>query len=169
MIELTEEPYDGEVGLRFLDALAGEVAIRYADHEAGMTPAEREADNAEYRAEVRPEMVTRPSGAFVVAWLDGEPVGCGAVRPLHGRAGIGEIKRMYTSPIARRRGVSRTVLDRLESIASELGYRRLQLETGTPQPEAIGLYESAGWHLIEPYGHYKDAPTSRCFAKDLPA
>ncbi len=53
--------------------------------------------------------------------------------------------------------------------AIELGYGRLQLETGTPQPEAVALYESAGWHRIEPYGSSQDEPTSRCFAKDLAA
>lgn len=167
MIELTEEPYGGELGRRFLEALATEVDHRYADQLGEMTPAEQEADKTDYRAEVTPEMVTRPHGAFVVAWLDGQPIGCGAVRPLQRRPGVGEVKRMYTSPDARRRGVSRAVLDHLEGIAVELGYRRLQLETGTPQPEAIALYESAGWQAIEPYGHYRDAPTSRCFAKDL--
>jgi GNAT superfamily N-acetyltransferase len=167
VIELTEEPYDGPLGQRFLAALVEEVNLRYADAIAGMTPAEREADNAAYAVEVTPQMVTRPSGAFVVAWLDAEPVGCGAVRALRDQPGVGEIKRMYTDPAARRRSVSRMVLARLEAIAVELGYHRLQLETGTPQPEAIGLYESAGWHRIEPYGLYRDAPTSRCFAKDL--
>ena len=74
---------------------------------------------------------------------------------------------MYTAPTARRRGISRALLGRLEEIASDLGYRRLQLETGTGQPEAMALYESAGWHRITPYGHYKDSPDSVCFAKEL--
>lgn len=167
MIELTEEPYDGAVGHGFLVALADEVRQRYADQFSEMTPTEQEDDNAAYRVEVTAEMLTRPRGAFVVAWRDGEAIGCGGVRRLQDRPGVGEVKRMYTSPAARRLGVSRTVLARLESIAVELGYGRLQLETGTPQPEAMALYESAGWHAIEPYGHYRDAPTSRCFAKDL--
>jgi hypothetical protein len=42
------------------------------------------------------------------------------------------------------------------------------LETGVRQPEAIALYESAGYDAIEPYGFYKNAPLSRCYAKDLP-
>jgi GNAT superfamily N-acetyltransferase len=74
---------------------------------------------------------------------------------------------MYTAPEARRRGVSRAVLERLELIAAELGYRRLRLETGTAQPEAVALYESHGWERITPYGRYKDSPSSVCFAKDL--
>jgi GNAT superfamily N-acetyltransferase len=167
VVELTEEPYDGPLGRRFLAALVDEVDCRYGGAEIGITPSMREAANAEYAAEVTPEMVARPTGVFLVAWVDGEAVGCGALRALHGVAGVGEIKRMYTDPAGRRRGVSRAVLERLEAIAVELGYERLQLETGTPQPEAIALYTSSGWHPIEPYGHYKDAPTSRCFAKDL--
>jgi hypothetical protein len=51
----------------------------------------------------------------------------------------------------------------------ELGYRRLVLETGTAQPEALELYATAGWEGIEPYGYWKDSPTSLCFAKDLPS
>ena len=167
MIELTEEPFDGPEGRRLIEAMVQEVNERYAHLAEGMTPAEHEAADEEYRLSVTAEMVTRPAGAFVVAWLDGVAVGCGAVRGLHGSPGIGEIKRMYTAPEARRRSVSRIVLARLEEIAVELGYERLQLETGTPQPEAVALYASAGWHLIEPYGSYQDAPTSRCFAKVL--
>jgi GNAT superfamily N-acetyltransferase len=78
------------------------------------------------------------------------------------------VKRMYTVPTARRRGVSRLILERLEGIATELGYARLQLETGTEQPEALALYDSAGWVRITPYGRYKEDPTSVCYAKDLP-
>ena len=54
----------------------------------------------------------------------------------------------------RRRGISRAILARLEAEAAGLGYRRLQLETGLRQPEAIALYESAGYHRIPDYGQY---------------
>jgi GNAT superfamily N-acetyltransferase len=89
------------------------------------------------------------------------------VKPLDSDPSVGEIKRMYTRPRARRRGLSRLLLVELEARASALGYRRLQLETGTQQPEAMALYESHGWYRIEPYGHYKDSPQSVCFAKEL--
>jgi GNAT superfamily N-acetyltransferase len=84
-----------------------------------------------------------------------------------GQPGVGEVKRMYVVPTARRRGVSRRLLTGLEARAADLGYERLLLETGTPQPEAIALYESAGWDRIAPYGHWKDSPSSVCFGKDL--
>ena len=82
-------------------------------------------------------------------------------------AGVGEIKRMYTRPEARRRGIARTLLAALEVRAVGLGYRRLVLETGTKQPEAMTLYEALGYAPIAPYGQYKDFPDSRCFAKAL--
>ena len=47
------------------------------------------------------------------------------------------------------------------------GYRRVVLETGLAQPEAIALYESEGYGPIDGFGHYKDAPLSLSFAKDL--
>jgi putative acetyltransferase len=112
-------------------------------------------------------MVRPPLGTFLVAWLDGTPAGCGALKPLDSDPTVGEIKRMYTAPSARRQGVSRRLLEHLERAAAELGYRRIQLETGLAQPEAMALYESHGWHRITPYGHYKHSPQSVCFATDL--
>lgn len=166
MIELTEEPYDGEVATTLVAALLVDINERYAHEIADMTEAEAAEDDREYLAEVTPELVSRPLGAFVVARLDGRPVGCGALKPFP-LAGTAEVKRMYTAPEARRRGVSRAVLGRLEVVASELGYTRMQLETGTEQPEALALYESHGWHRIPPYGRYRASPSSVCFAKDL--
>ncbi len=61
------------------------------------------------------------------------------------------------------------MLARLEPHAVALGYRRLQLETGHRQPEAIALYESAGYHRIPSFGQYAGDELSVCFAKDLAA
>jgi putative acetyltransferase len=74
---------------------------------------------------------------------------------------------MYTSPSARRRGVGRAVLARLECEAVALGYRRVQLETGLRQPEAMALYEASRYHRIPNYGMYATSELSACFAKDL--
>ena len=105
-----------------------------------------------------------PNGVFVLAWRDGEPVGCGALRPGFGPRAA-EVKRMYVRPDARRLGISRLVLAALESHASALGYERLELETGIEQPEAIALYESSGWTPIAGYGPYADHPWTRCYGK----
>ena len=102
---------------------------------------------------------TSPTSAANVA------VGCGGIRRYDEHTG--EIKRMYVKPELRRRGISRVVLEELEARARAIGYTELVLETGTRQPEAIALYESADYESIEPYGFYKDAPSSRCYAKSL--
>ncbi|MGQ0833109.1 MAG: GNAT family N-acetyltransferase [Microthrixaceae bacterium] len=162
MIELSEEPYDTEVATSLVAALNAEVVDRYAA--PGAIAAQ---DDESYHAEVTPELVSRPLGVFVVAYLAGDPAGCGALKPFDGLPGVAEVKRMYTVPAARRRGVSGAVLARLETIAWDLGYLRMQLETGTAQPEAIALYERRGWHRIEAYGPYCDSPMSVCFAKDI--
>jgi putative acetyltransferase len=130
--------------------LSGELALRYGgDGSGAFSPAD----------------VRVPGGAFVIAWLDGRPVGCGALRPLE--RGVGEVKRMFVEKDARRQGVARRILDKLEAIAAQLGYRALRLETGILQPEAIGLYESAGYRRVHCYGRYADNPLSVCFEKRL--
>jgi GNAT superfamily N-acetyltransferase len=165
VITITEEPYDGVVATALIEALLVELNERYADDAAQAGDAA--PTDEDYLAEVTPEHVRPPKGAFLVAWLDGDPAGCGAVKPLELDPTKGEIKRMYTVPSARRRGISRALLVALEARALELGYAELQLETGLAQPEAIALYESHGWYRIEPYGFYKHSPLSVCFAKAL--
>ncbi|WP_405094789.1 GNAT family N-acetyltransferase [Micromonospora sp. NBC_01412] len=108
-----------------------------------------------------------PGGAFLVAYLAGEPVGCGGWRS-HGDAGdTAELKRMYTSPVARGRGVARAVLVAVERSAREHGRKRLILECGDKQPEAIAMYTSAGYERIPNFGYYKDAPGCLSFGRTL--
>ena len=104
-------------------------------------------------------------GCFLIAWLGDEPVGMGGLR--RHEDGIGELKRMYVEPGARGRGIARALLAQLEQEAADLGFTEIWLETGTEQPEAIALYESSGYRLIEPYGEFAEDPRSRCFAKAL--
>jgi putative acetyltransferase len=105
-------------------------------------------------------------GAFLIVSRAGEPVGCGAVRRIE--PGTGEIKRMYVNPAARGLGIGRVVLAALEAEAQALGLQRLMLETGIRQPEAIALYERAGFSRIPAFGEYANSPLSVCMAKDLP-
>src|SRR5690606_12365017 len=93
-----------------------------------------------------PDEVAPGRGAFLVAWLDGAPVGCGAVRRIDGDTA--EIKRMYVAPTLRDRGIGRVLLAGLEAAARELGVRRLVLETGVRQHAAIALYARAGFREI---------------------
>jgi GNAT superfamily N-acetyltransferase len=103
----------------------------------------------------------------------GAAVACGAVQPLRksvpeAPAEHGEVKRVYVVPDQRGRGYARPLMTALLALAVEQGYSYLQLETGTAQPEAIGLYERSGWTPIPNYGQYTDDPRSRCFALPLP-
>jgi GNAT superfamily N-acetyltransferase len=113
-----------------------------------------------------------PLGTFIVGYLDGTAVACGGWRAHEPgpefAAGDAEIKRMYVVPVVRGRGLSRLVLVELERRAAAAGRRRLVLETGTPQPEAIGLYTSSGYSEIPRFGVYRCEPRSRCFGKLLP-
>jgi GNAT superfamily N-acetyltransferase len=106
-----------------------------------------------------------PAGIFVIGWDDGVPVACGGVRIVE--PGLGELKRMYVVPPARRRGIARSLLAHLEDQARALGASRLRLETGLNQPEAIALYESAGYVAVPPFGYYAGAPLARHLAKEL--
>jgi GNAT superfamily N-acetyltransferase len=114
---------------------------------------------------VDPHDLRPPRGAFVLALLDGEPVGCGGVRLVG--PGVGEIKRMYVAPAARGRGLGRALLAGLERAARDLGCTALRLETGLRQPEAIALYEDTGYRRIPGYGHWADSPLTVCFEKRL--
>ena len=74
---------------------------------------------------------------------------------------------MFIHSNFRGKGLSKIILRELENWAKELGFSRLVLETGKKQPEAIGLYENAGFKKINNYGQYVDFPNSVCFEKVL--
>lgn len=90
-----------------------------------------------------------PLGAFLVARLDGDPVGCGAVRKLDDSTA--EIKRMWIDPAARGRGVGKRLLAALENTARDLGCRIVCLDTSAHLTEAIALYRSASYHEVPAY------------------
>ncbi len=115
-----------------------------------------------------PNEIAGPRAGFVIAWLAGEPVGCGAWRPFSdAEPGVVEIKRMYVEPALRRRGIARAILNQLEKLAQADGYSTARLETGAKQPHAIRLYETSGYRRIEPFGRYRDDPLSVCYEKRL--
>ena len=93
-----------------------------------------------------PGELAPPRGAFLVGWLDGEPVACGGVKSLD--AEVCEIKRMYVAPRARGRGVARALLAALEDEARRIGYTAARLDTGPRQPHAERLYRFAGYEAI---------------------
>jgi GNAT superfamily N-acetyltransferase len=145
----------------------------YASASAQLLIAEAMADLAErYGGEgdataVHPEEFDAPNGAFLVAYFDGAPIGCGAWRTNAEEPGAAEIKRVFVRAEARQRGVAWALLRALEDSARAAGRTRAILETGTGQPEAIALYEKAGYVPIPDFGHYKGASGVRSFGRDL--
>jgi GNAT superfamily N-acetyltransferase len=121
---------------------------------------------------IQPGYFAEPHGAFFVGYLHDRPAVTGAWRRrtdvvVDGTSSTAEVKRMYVAPGARRTGLARVMLAHLEDTARAAGVEVMVLETGTLQPEAITLYESAGYVRIPGFGFYKDAPLSRCFARRL--
>lgn len=107
---------------------------------------------------VSPSEFEPPHGTFLVAYLDGRPVGCGGWRRFGDTSDIAELKRMYTEPVARGKGVARRMLAAVEDSAREHGATRMILECGDRQPEAVALYKSVGYRPIDNFGYYRDAP-----------
>jgi DNA-binding MarR family transcriptional regulator/GNAT superfamily N-acetyltransferase len=87
-----------------------------------------------------------PHGTFVVARLDGRPVGCGAIKMIE--PGVGSIKRMWVSEAVRGIGVGRRVLFALEKEAVGLGMTLLRLETNRTLHEAQALYRRNGYREV---------------------
>lgn len=152
-IEIRLVRYDAPVAHRLVTAALTDLAGRY-----GGTGDDTPVDPAQF---------VPPDGAFLVAHLDGEPVGCGGWRS-HGPTGEdAELKRMYTAPAARGRGVARAVLAAVERSAREHGRKRVILECGPRQPEAIALYTGSGYQRIDNFGFYKDYPDCLSYGRVL--
>lgn len=145
-------PLDAPDALLLIAELNEELAAQYP--EPGANHFRLDAD------EVEPER-----GAFLVAYLSDQPVGCGALRLIDDDTA--ELKRMYTRANVRGQGIARVILHALEQQAVRLAVRRLVLETGTRQLAALAFYGKEGFEDIEPFGEYVDSPLSVCMAKQL--
>ncbi|QNJ98604.1 GNAT family N-acetyltransferase [Constantimarinum furrinae] len=104
--------------------------------------------------------------SHVVVWyMNKQAVACGALKSFDENSV--EVKRMYTKPEFRGKGLGSEILKALEIWAKEMGLTRCVLETGWKQPEAIQLYKKNGYTRIENYGQYKGVENSLCFEKLL--
>lgn len=101
----------------------------------------------------------------VVAYENEIPIGCGAIKEFS--ADSMEVKRMYTLPNGRKKGIATAIIKELEGWAKELGYTKCVLETGKRQHDAIALYQKVGYQIIPNYGQYIGVENSICFEKDL--
>ena len=111
------------------------------------------------------EVLREPSVTFLVARLGGRVVGCGAYVDQDGL--YAEIKRMYVDPRSRGLRIGWRLLEELERRARAAGLALARLETGISQPEALGLYERAGYQRRAPFGEYAEDPLSVFMEKRL--
>lgn len=100
---------------------------------------------------------------FAICRYQGQPVGCGALRPLNETTA--ELKRMYSRKNGI--GVGSKILSYLEKEAINLNYSIIRLETRKINKNAIQFYESKGYTCIPNYGRYIDRTDAICFEKNL--
>ena len=101
----------------------------------------------------------------IVCYVDDNAIGCGAFRA-YDKTKV-EIKRMFVLPSYRGHGIGYNILKELELWAAELNYIECILETGKKQPEAIHLYQKAGYSIIPSYGQYLNVENSVCMMKPV--
>jgi len=106
------------------------------------------------------------AGTFLVARVDGEPVGCGGLTPV-GLRGALEVIRMYVRPGHRGRGIADAILAELETFACDNGAARIVLRCGPRQPEALRLYERNGYAVRDVFAHHREHPTNVFYEKAL--
>jgi ribosomal protein S18 acetylase RimI-like enzyme len=95
-----------------------------------------------------------PAGAFVLARVGDEVVGCGALQAMPSEpsgARAAEIKRMWVDPAWRGRGIAGRLLRDLEDRAAAAGYEVVRLDTNAVLVEAIAMYERHGYRRIDRY------------------
>jgi DNA-binding MarR family transcriptional regulator/predicted N-acetyltransferase YhbS len=132
-------------------------------------------------------LLVPPTGVFVVAVSDGEPVACGGLqtldllargpqtggpltadplagRPLTDGEGVGELKRMWVHDDWRGAGLGSRLLRHLEDQARGLGHHTVRLDTNAALTEAIGMYQRAGYRAID---RYNDNPWATNFFEKL--
>jgi GNAT superfamily N-acetyltransferase len=142
------------------------------DYDARYEPTDGVPSSAEL-SRYPPEVFTAErGGAFVAVLHDGVVVAGGALK--RGSTGpdgrpLAELKRMWTDPGSRRRGLAGRVLVLLEQRAATLGYPGLELTTGARQPEAVALYLRHGWTPDFDPAEPQDAAAYLRFTKPAPA
>lgn len=156
-LELRQVPIGDPDARALIELVQQEYVVRYGSRD------ESPIDHCEF---------VEPRGAFFVGHLDGMPAVCGAWRrrshiDFAGTTNTAEIKRMYVVPGARGQGLARRMLAHLEATAAAVGVEAMVLETGLKQPEAIALYESAGYVEMPGFGYYQDSGVSCCFGKPV--
>ncbi len=101
----------------------------------------------------------------VLIYDNDRPIACGAIKQFSNTAM--EVKRMFTLPNYRGKGMASMLLKELEKWAKELDYKKCVLETSARQPDALALYRKNGYQVISNYGQYIGVENSICFEKEI--
>ncbi|MBG6108377.1 GNAT superfamily N-acetyltransferase [Frigoribacterium sp. CG_9.8] len=139
-----------------------EMTAIYADSFSGYSPELKRLLSASF--EVEPATIV--ATVLLVDTLGARPVAQAGLRP-HGFGGVLEVKKVVVDVTYRGRGISRTLMYELETVARELGTPSLVLQTGDRQPAAIALYESIGYRLIPSYPPFELMANALCYEKVL--
>jgi putative acetyltransferase len=141
---------------------------RQADVEALLSQSD-DYFRAMYPAEsnhlVSADVLGTDRAVFLAARRDGELLGSIALLVI--APGHAEMKRMFVRTEFRGIGLGRRLLNALEEVACHRSIRRISLETGIKQLEAIGLYRTSGYQDCPPFGDYKSDPLSLFMTKSL--
>lgn len=113
-----------------------------------------------------PEELDNADTDFLVARVDGQPVGCVALVDM---GAYGEVKRMFVDPAARGQGIAQALMAALETRARERGLTDIKLESGPPLVAALALYRSLGYAECSPFGGYEAIEASVFMQKSLTA
>ena len=126
-----------EIFLEYAQALGVDLCFQNFDAELAGLP-------GEYGA---------PSGALLLAFVDGALAGCGALRALADvdYANACEMKRLYVRRGFRRFGLGRVLAQALMDRARLAGYSAMLLDTLDDMEAARELYATLGFAEIPPY------------------
>ena len=105
----------------------------------------------ERELETLPGGYAPPDGTIIIAYSDGEPAGCVALRRLESAAC--EMKRLYVKPEHRGKGIGRVLAGAVIERAREIGYASMKLDTLRSMTEANALYASLGFTECAAYRH----------------
>lgn len=109
----------------------------------------------------------RSNVLFIGGRIDGQLVASGAAKIMQDDGSYAEIKRVFVRDQYRGRGLSRAIMQYLESELQDRGINLFRLETGVKQPEALGLYRKLGYQERAPFGGYQADPLSVFMEKRL--
>lgn len=110
--------------------------------------------------------MAQPGCCFAIARDGaGNLLGCGAIRPLPGYAGVAELKRMFA--LKSSAGAGTALLRFLESRAREARYHAVWLETRRINQRAVDFYLHRGYQPISAFAPYCGKQEAVCLGRNL--